>query len=178
MTLIARVSRLFRADLHAVLDQVEEPDLVLRQAVREMEEDLARDRRRVESLRVGMEQTAARDAEIQSSLSGIEEELDVCFAAGKDDLCRTLIRRRLECQSHRALLSRRRLETQEQLDRLETRVREHTQALDAMRQKAELLAPQASDASMSEPWDAPASAVRDADVEVAFLGERQRRERS
>ena len=50
MTLINRVSRLFRADLHAVLDRVEEPDLLLHQAVREMEDDLAADRRRLAGL--------------------------------------------------------------------------------------------------------------------------------
>ena len=38
MALITRFSRLFRADLHAVLDRIEEPDVILRQAVREMEE--------------------------------------------------------------------------------------------------------------------------------------------
>ena len=34
MPLINRVSRLFRADLHAVLDRIEEPDVLLRQAAR------------------------------------------------------------------------------------------------------------------------------------------------
>ena len=34
MALIRRVSRLFAADMHAVLDQIEEPDVVLRQAIR------------------------------------------------------------------------------------------------------------------------------------------------
>ena len=43
MALITRVSRLFQADLHAVLDRIEEPEVLLKQAVREMEEELARD---------------------------------------------------------------------------------------------------------------------------------------
>ena len=41
MALITRVSRLFQADFHAVLDRIEEPEVLLRQAVREMEEELA-----------------------------------------------------------------------------------------------------------------------------------------
>jgi len=178
MTLIARVSRLFRADLHAVLDRVEEPDLVLRQAVREMEEDLARDGRRVDALRSELQRIATRDAEIERSLSGMEEELDVCFEAGKDDLGRALIRRRLEGQSHRATLSRKRDGVQEKLAELESRVREHGAQLDAMRQKAELLAPQEAEAYSGEPWDVPDLRVREEDVEVAFLRERQRRARS
>ena len=41
MTLITRLSRLFRADFHAVLDRIEEPETLLRQAIREMEEEIA-----------------------------------------------------------------------------------------------------------------------------------------
>ena len=40
MALINRVTRLFKADIHAVLDQIEEPEQLLRQAVRDMEEEL------------------------------------------------------------------------------------------------------------------------------------------
>jgi phage shock protein A len=178
MTLIARVSRLFRADLHAVLDRVEEPDLVLRQAIREMEEDLARDCRRMEVLRSDLQRIAARDAEIERSLGGIEEELDFCFEAEMDDLGRALIRRRLEGQNYRATLSRKREGIQEKLAGLEKRVREHGAQLDAMRQKAELLAPQEAEPSGSESWDVPDLRVREEDVEVAFLRERQRRLRS
>ena len=50
MALITRVSRLFRADFHAVLDRIEEPDVLLKQAVREMEEDIARDEQRGKAL--------------------------------------------------------------------------------------------------------------------------------
>jgi phage shock protein A len=178
MTLIARVSRLFRADLHAVLDRVEEPDLVLRQAVREMEEDLARDGRNREALHAELQRMAARDEEIERSLSGMEEELDVCFEAGKDDLGRALIRRRLEAQGYRSTLARRREGLQEKLALLEKRIREHGAQLDAMRQKAELLAPREDESSDGEPWDALNLRVRDEDVEVAFLRERQRRART
>ncbi len=50
MALITRVSRLFQADFHAVLDRIEEPEVLLRQAVREMEEELQDARRMQMSL--------------------------------------------------------------------------------------------------------------------------------
>ena len=40
MALINRVSRLFKADFHAVLDQLEEPEQILKQAIRDMEDDM------------------------------------------------------------------------------------------------------------------------------------------
>lgn len=43
MALINRISRLFSADFNAVLDRIEEPDVLLKQALREMEEDIYSD---------------------------------------------------------------------------------------------------------------------------------------
>jgi len=178
MTLMARVSRLFRADLHAVLDQVEEPDLILRQAIREMEEDLTQDSRRIQILHAQEQQMSARDAEIERSLGGIEEELDLCFRVGEDDLSRALIRRRLEGQSYRAQLAGKREGLQSQMKRLAQRIQEHEAQLDAMRQKADLLAPPEPDRCSLNTWETPNRVVRNEHVEVAFLRERQRRQGS
>ncbi|MEA3277542.1 MAG: PspA/IM30 family protein [Pseudomonadota bacterium] len=178
MTLITRVSRLFRADIHAVLDRVEESDLVLRQAVRDMEQDLAQDRQRVKLLGEEQRQLRARTQEVARALSGIEEELDVCFGAGKDDLARALLRRRLEAERFSEFLSRKRSALEDNLARLEARVRENGTRLDSMRQKAELLAADEPAAPPQDRWTTPDFSVRDEDVEVAFLRERQRRERT
>ncbi|MGH8626524.1 MAG: PspA/IM30 family protein [Gammaproteobacteria bacterium] len=51
MALITRVARLFRSDLHVVLDRVEEPEVLLRQAIREMEEELSSDEQRIKLMR-------------------------------------------------------------------------------------------------------------------------------
>jgi len=174
MTLIARFSRLFRADLHAVLDRIEEPDLVLRQAVREMEEDVSVDRRRLALLREEQRRLAARERDIERSLATLGDELDTCFAAGKDDLARLLLRRRLEAECLGGLINRKREEAENALQRLEAAVHDKDARLEAMRQKAELLAPDAP-LPEAERWDIPPVSVRDEEVEVAFLREQQRR---
>ena len=47
MVLINRISRLFKADFHAVLDRIEEPEQLLKQAIRDMEDDLANTEQRI-----------------------------------------------------------------------------------------------------------------------------------
>lgn len=54
MTLIARMTRLFKADLHGILDSLEEPEEVAKQAIRDMEEDIATQERRLDELRAGL----------------------------------------------------------------------------------------------------------------------------
>ena len=47
MALINRISRLFKADFHAVLDQIEEPEALLKQAIRDMEDDVVNTEQRI-----------------------------------------------------------------------------------------------------------------------------------
>ena len=95
MALITRLSRLFEADFHAVLDRIEEPDLQLRQAVREMQLALDQNQQRLKLLQHEAEQLAKAAVELTASLEGYDEELDICLAANKDDLARDLLRRKL-----------------------------------------------------------------------------------
>jgi phage shock protein A len=176
MALITRISRLFQADFHAVLDRIEEPGLLLRQAVREMEEELARDEQRSKVLQHEQRQLTTREGELSQSLLEIEKKLDTCFEAGNDDLARACIRRRLETQRFEKHLARKHDALRETLNDLTTRIRENQARLESMRQKAELLAGET--ARPADDWSLPEVTVRDEDVEVAFLREKQHRSRS
>jgi phage shock protein A len=178
MTLITRVSRLFRADMHAVLDRIEEPEVLLRQAVREMKEDLAGDEQRIKRLNYEYGQLTARQDDLTQSLADIEQELDVCFDSGKGDLARSLIRRKLEAQQFLRFLARRREILEETLSGLKARLKENRTRLESIRQKAELLAAENSVEPSRDNWGEPDSPVRDEDVEVAFLREQQKRRSS
>ena len=178
MALITRVSRLFQADFHAVLDRIEEPEALLRQAVREMEEELASDEQRSRILKHEQGQLTARETDLEQSLHEIEEQLDVCFDSGNDDLARALLKRKLETQQYCKGLSRKRQALQETLGDLDTRLRENRARLESMRQKAELLAEETARARPADNWTIPDITVRDEDVEVAFLREIQHRRRS
>ena len=178
MALITRISRLFQADLHAVLDRIEEPGALLRQAVREMEDDLARDEQGMKVLNHELGQLISRQTDISQSLDDIEDELDVCFESGKDDLARALIKRKLEALRFQKVLSRKREGQERTLNGLRTRLQENRARLDSMRQKAELLAEETVADSFVDNWTSPDIVVRDEDVEVAFLREKQQRSRS
>ena len=50
MGVMTRIFRLFKADLHGVMDQVEDKTLLLKQCVREMEGSLQEKRQRLDGL--------------------------------------------------------------------------------------------------------------------------------
>ena len=51
MALVNRISRIFSADLHAVLDRIEEPEVLLAQSLRETADAVAADERRLAALK-------------------------------------------------------------------------------------------------------------------------------
>jgi phage shock protein A len=178
MALITRLSRLFQADLHAVLDRIEEPDTLLRQSMREMQEALDADTQQIKRLQLEQGQLTARQTEVERSLKQIDEELDVCFASDKEELARKLIKRKLEAERFGEFLSRKNRTLEENLGEITTRVEENRTRLDSLRQKAELLAETEKDTQTETHSFTPDFSVQEEDVEVAFLREKQRRSQS
>ena len=175
MALISRVTRLFRADLHAVLDSIEEPELLLRQAVREMEEEVARQRQHVAILGQRRELLKSREAETGVLLGELEEQLDVCFDAGNDELARTQVRRRLEAEQSLKALQRGRSELEKCVEALNATLDQNQMQLEEMKNRSELLTSGVVASDREEAWAVPNGVVRDADVEVGFLREKRRR---
>ena len=86
MALLNRVSQLFKADFNAVLDHIEEPEQILKQAVRDMEDELATSEKRIAAVAQEQEALIVRSKEVQAAASELDDQLDLCFESGKDDL--------------------------------------------------------------------------------------------
>lgn len=182
MALIHRISRLFQADFHAVLDQIEEPDLLLKQAIREMEDELSESEQRIRACAHDQDALAARKAEIDGKLGEIAEQLDLCFASNKDDLARGLIRKKLEAERLSKRLSAKHGAAEKFLLQQRTLLDENRTTLEGLRQKAELFAHRTPAESGSEfddiAWMARELRVSDDEVEIAYLREKDARIRS
>ncbi|MGD8339508.1 MAG: PspA/IM30 family protein [Gammaproteobacteria bacterium] len=173
MALIRRVSRLFAADMHAVLDQIEEPEIVLRQAIREMEEELARQSQRQKWMRGEIAGASSQAERLAERSRDLDAKLDVCFANQDDALARRLTRRKLETAKLREHTQTRQQALAEQLEELQKLLETNTDQLDCMRQQAAVLA--ISDSGSGEFADDPLEGIDDDDVEIAFLREKQAR---
>lgn len=180
MALITRLSRLLQADAHAVLDRIEEPELLLRQALREMERELDGAARQVRGLEQERERLGARDQTLRETLARIGEDLALCLDAGQDELARGLIRRRLETERALDDLARRRTGLDRELaERCETLAENRTR-YEALRSRAETLLDDAQ--AEGRPRDTRDDAgnyapISEQEIEVALLREKQRRAR-
>jgi len=181
MALINRISRLFKADFHAVLDQIEEPEQLLKQAIRDMEDDLATTEQRVALCAHDQEALAVRRGELEDTLSEIDEQLDLCFESEKDDLAKKLIRKKLEAGRLLKRLQTKHVANEKYLTGQRTMLDENRSTLEGLRQKAELFTrrrPGPGDGGSEFDditWMAREMSVGDDEVEVAFLREKSQR---
>ena len=173
MALLNRLGRLFRADLHAVLDQLEDPALVLKEALREMEAALAAEQARAAALarELAAEQTRAR--ELAAQQAQCEAELALCLDADNDALARSVVRRQLLNAERLAASERRRQTLAVKQAELEAGVRTAQRELDGLRQRAALLD---SGAAGGEParGEPPGNITEEA-IDIALLRARQQR---
>lgn len=176
MALITRLSRLFEADFHAVLDRIEEPDLQLKQAVREMQFALDQDRQRLKLLQHEADQLARETSTVVENLRAFDEELDTCLAAKKDDLARDLVRRKLAADKQLQALKHQSASVEAQQRQRAAEIEEQSQQLTSMKQKLELLV--SEDAAAAGGEFANADSIRNEEIEIALLREKQRRAES
>lgn len=183
MALINRVSRLFKADFHAVLDQIEEPEQLLKQSIRDMEDELSATEQRIALCAHDQATLGVRRNELRTAMDEYNDQMDLCFESGKDDLAKSLIRKKLEAERILKQVVAKLDSNKSFLDEQRALLEENRATLDGLRQKAELIShrPSAS-GSGSEfddiGWMSRELRIGDDEIEIAYLREKAARSAS
>lgn len=178
MALITRISRLFRADFNAVLDRIEEPDVLLKQALREMEEDIHIEEQNLKMFKNESSQINTCSKESQENIEQINDELDICFESNEFELARNLVKRKLEAQRNEKYLKNKLSSIEKKINDLISRIHENKTRLTVMQQKLELLINEEHHANDYMFFPNTNNNINDNDVEIAFLREKQARSSS
>ncbi len=132
MGIMTRLLRLCKADVHGVMDQLEDKQLLLKQYSREMEASLDRKKRQIAALSQRRIEMSNRTARHNEEMRKLEEDLELAVEKEKDDIARALIRRRRILDSTCRLL-------QAQLETLTQQERELTATVTDQRVQYEAL---------------------------------------
>jgi len=116
MGILSRAVRLCKADLHGVMDQMEDKDLLLRQHLREMQAALAERQSRIDQLEETHRAGKRNRSRVAQQLQHLEEDLDRAVARGRDDIARMLIRKVFPMRKSLAQVDQRLEETAQHLD--------------------------------------------------------------
>jgi len=93
MAILARMFRLFRADIHGVMDQLEDQGLLLKQHLRDMEESLLQKETALNQMRFTRDQARQDYEKAKNDTETLEQDLKVAINKDRDNIARMLIKR-------------------------------------------------------------------------------------
>ena len=93
MAIIARIVEIFKADIHGVMDQLENQGLLLKQHLRDMEEALILKETKLRKMTAAHNQGLKDLAGYKQQWEALDHDLTVAVRKHKDDIARTLIRK-------------------------------------------------------------------------------------
>ena len=178
MTLVQRLTRFIKADLHGLLDSLEAPEDIVQQTIRDMEEALGQKAHHLSTLRTRLQRLQAEQHDLARVAQEIDHNIDLCFEAGNETLVRTLLRQRLDTRQQAQQLSCTLEDVQTQSATCERTIAEQRDQLAAVvahyqRYSATRPEPASAPPAMA-PWGRHSS-VTEETVELAFLEEKRRR---
>ena len=175
MPLINRFSQLFCADFHALLDRLEDPETLLKQAIRDGEHELDRMRTRAQNERRSISRHEQTLEQLAQQTATADDELSLCIDQDSEKLARGVMRRKLELERQASNLGSKVEASRQTLLRLEQEITEGEAALNATREKYELMAAQPAD----EPRVVTTEAhITEQDIDLALMKARRERKAS
>ena len=91
MGIMTRVVNIFKADLHGVMDQLEDQELLLKQHLRDMEDALNRKEAGIHQKMVSRKQVRSEHDQYRRQSEALENDLAIAIQKNKDDIARRLI---------------------------------------------------------------------------------------
>jgi phage shock protein A len=93
MGIMTRMVKIFKADIHGVMDQFEDQGLLLKQYLRDMEEALSGKTADLKKMQASREQIQQELNKYSRQRQSLERDLDIAIQRDKDDIARMLIRK-------------------------------------------------------------------------------------
>ncbi len=150
MGVFSRLFRLCKADLHGVMDQLEDRALLLKQYLREMEESLKQKAVHLEKITRSCRQIQHDLAQRDQACQKLEQDLDLAVGKEKDEIAKMLIRKRHTLQGGCGQL-RHQLETlKEEKDKIAETLTQQRLQYDQLKVKAAVFCRQAEQRQFEE----------------------------
>ena len=93
MGILNRLIRIFKADIHGVMDQFEDKGLLLKQYLRDMQDALSEKETCLKQVTVARTQAQRDDENCGLEIEKLEHDLTIAFRKDRDDIARLLIKR-------------------------------------------------------------------------------------
>jgi phage shock protein A len=93
MAILTRMVQLLKADIHAVMDQIEDQGLLLKQHLRDMEQFLIEKEAQLKKMQAALDRAQQDHQQGEKETGNLEQDLQVAIEKNRDDIARMLIKK-------------------------------------------------------------------------------------
>lgn len=101
MGVMNRIVKMFKADIHAVMDRLQDDGLLLKQYLREMQAALDQKEMHLKQMQALLREAIVEHEKYQRESEKLEQNLRVAIQKNRDDIARLLIKKRKSVITHR-----------------------------------------------------------------------------
>ncbi len=106
MGILTRIVRICKADIHGVMDHIEDQGLLLKQHLRDMEKALSQKEARLKNMMASRRRSQREYEKYKSESQKIEQDLTASIEKERDDIARLLIRKLKQLAVHKDEIGR------------------------------------------------------------------------
>lgn len=173
MTILNRMGRLFKADVNGILDHIEEPEMMLKQAVRDMEAEIAGEEAELRQTQAEIKELNRKVVDLNKCMEEAEAKIADSLRHQKADIAKAFVKRKLEFERLRNISRQRQEKSESWESELSKRLSERKDQLAVVKQKMEVfLVEKRTEADLASNSITAAEGRLDVtteDIEVAFL---------
>lgn len=153
MRIMTRLIRLWKADVHGAMDQMEDRELLMGQYLREMKTALDQKTARLQGLQADERRLAREIASHEDAVASLEKDIDMAVAKEKDDIARFLIKKLKRRAAHLDPCRCRRADVASEMARLSDTLSEQRRQYDDLAMRYENLRRESASTDKPPVWD-------------------------
>ncbi len=178
MKLINRLNQLITADAHAVLDSIEDPYVLLKQAIRDMAMIIEQQQQSLHQTKTHFEQLEQQAVILNKQLTQLDKDLDLCFESDNERLARSIVKKKLILNQRIELNQKNIQATKLAESNLISQIQSNQEEFQLINQQAEVLlanyqsSNKVNDIYARQQLD---NVISEDDIEMALLNEKRKR---
>jgi len=174
MNILTRISRLFKADIHGILDSLEQPEIILQQSVRDMQSEIDKAELTISELDKQQDKLEQKHQCLEANIKELQEQLQFCFSENNEALGKSVVRKKLQAEVSLKELSRQLANRTEEKKLKISETDERKEKLQAIRDKLALFTEKTglNESYLASKLNSNSIITQD-DIELAFLYEKK-----
>ncbi len=176
MTFATRISRIFKADMHGILDNIEGSTSVLKQAIREMEEELLTMEDNANTLKQKLLSLTLKLDYMRQDKALLQDDIAIAFKVNKENLVKDLVKKKLYIELKEKNISKKIQLVNNQEIEHKRQYQEYKCKHSEIKEKVESLnlIEHNSSIEIGERRNLTLSAVSQSDIDIEFLKQKER----